>query len=621
MADLIITDGARRPIASLDDYELDLAYGSDENDFKLTCMPQPVAGALVMMDGTEYGGMVTVRNTDGSVEGPTWHGMLARRILQPDAGKDYLTVSGNAATILNNLFKRIGLDGLFVASASTVGIGNWQFDRYVDAYTGITKMLTANNAKMRLTWLDGMVRASVLPVDHYGDTIDSDLLTFQASLDSQPVNHLIGLGQSDLHERVVVHWYADRNGKVSQTKTLTGLAEYVAIYDYSNAKADELNEKTREKLEELQTQGGVSVTLNDRNLIMDVGDTVTGRDNRLGITLTVPVAKKIVKVSDGIMSVDYECGTADGVTTSLNGTAESGGAGAYYADGTTITMKNNTFSAVVTPDRVEAVEKTAYEAHTLASNYSAEIGKAQQSAANAEKTAAAANTTAGNALKTAETANNTANTANSTAGKAQQAASAAQTTAGEAKTTAANANTTAANAAGAVKAATDAAGKAQTTADSAAKTAATASSTATQAKTTADNLQKEIDAASLKIGVVTTGAPGSQASAKLNGSKLQHTLDLTLPRGETGPEGLKGDPGERGEKGETGPRGYQGIQGEPGKKGDQGESGVTVPANGLFTLAVEPNGDLYAYYADGSTPPSFTYDNASGNLYYNTPDK
>lgn len=587
MADLIITDGARKPIASLDDYELDLAYGSDENDFKLTCLPQPAAGALIMMDGTEYGGMVTVRATDGSVEGPTWHGMLARRILQPDAGKDYLIVSGNAATILNTLFKRIGLDSLFTADASTVTIGNWQFDRYTDAYTGITKMLTANNAKLRLTWLDGHVHAIAKPVDHYGDTIDSDLLTFQASLDAQPVNHLIGLGQGDLHDRVIVHWYADANGKVSQSKTLTGLAEYTAIYDYNNAQADELNEKTKEKLEELQTQGGVSVTLNDRSLSMDVGDTVTGRDNRLGITITVPISKKIVKVNNGIMSVDYECGTADGVTTSLNGTAESSGSGAtYYADGTTITMKNNTFSAVVTPSRVDGVEKKATDAYTLASGFSAEIGKAQQSAANAEKNAATANTAAANALKTAETANATAAAANTMAGKAQTMASEAKTAAGEAKAT-----------------------------------ASTAQTTASQAKGTADSVQKEIDQASLKIGTVTTGAPGSAASAKLNGSRLNHTLDLTLPRGETGPEGLKGDKGDKGEQGEQGKQGIQGIQGPKGNDGAQGSSGVSVPVSGLFTLAVEPNGDLYVYYADGSTPPSFTYDSATGSLYYNTPDK
>ncbi len=152
---------------------------------------------------------------------------------------------------------------------------------------------------------------------------------------------------------------------MSQTQSLTGLAERQAVYDYSNAKPDELNTETRKKLIELQSQGGVEVTITDNTLSMDVGDTVTGRDNRLGITLTVPVAKKIVKSSGGILSVDYECGTASGDTTSLSGSAESngstgsGGSGAYYADGVTITMRNNTFSAVVTPSRVDDVEKNS----------------------------------------------------------------------------------------------------------------------------------------------------------------------------------------------------------------------------------------------------------------------
>lgn len=395
MVSLIVTDAKHKPLRAVDDYTLDLAYGSDENSFKLTCLPQPEAGALIMIDGTEYGGLVTVRNTDGSVEGPTWHGLLSRRILQPDRGQDYLTVSGAAGDVLNMLFKRIGLDALFTASARhAVTINPYSFDRYTDAYTGIRKMLAANNAKLRLIWADGRVNAYALPAEHYGDSIDSDLVEFKASLDSQPVNHLIGLGTGELKDRAVVHWYADVNGNVSQTQSLTGLAERQAVYDYSNARPDELNTETRKKLIELQSQGGVEVTITDNTLSMDVGDTVTGRDNRLGITLTVPVAKKIVKSSGGILSVDYECGTASGDTTSLSGSAESngstgsGGSGAYYADGVTITMRNNTFSAVVTPSRVDDVEKTAKDAYTLASNYSAEIGKAQQDAADAIAAAA-----------------------------------------------------------------------------------------------------------------------------------------------------------------------------------------------------------------------------------------
>ena len=385
MVSLIVTDAKHKPLRAVDDYTLDLAYGSDENSFKLTCLPQPESSALIMIDGTEYGGLVTVRNTDGSVEGPTWHGLLSRRILQPDTGRDYLTVSGAAGDVLNMLFKRIGLDALFTASARhAVTIGSYSFDRYTDAYTGIRKMLAANNAKLRLIWADGRVNAYALPVEHYGDSIDSDLLEFKASLDSQPVNHLIGLGTGELKDRAVVHWYADVNGNVSQTQSLTGLAERQAVYDYSNAKPDELNTETRKKLIELQSQGGVEVTITDNTLSMDVGDTVTGRDNRLGITLTVPVAKKIVKSSGGILSVDYECGTASGDTTSLSGSAESngstgsGGSGTYYADGVTDHHAQQHVQRGRHPFARGRRGETAKDAYTLASNYSAEIGKAQQ---------------------------------------------------------------------------------------------------------------------------------------------------------------------------------------------------------------------------------------------------
>ena len=65
----------------------------------------------------------------------------------------------------------------------------------------------------------------------------------------------------------------------------------------------------------------------------------------------------------------------------------------------------------------------------------------------------------------------------------------------------------------------------------------------------------------------------------------------------------------------------KGEKGEKGEKGANGESGVTVPISGLFTLAVEEDtGDLYVYYADGSTPPEFEYDSETGDLYYITPE-
>ena len=80
----------------------------------------------------------------------------------------------------------------------------------------------------------------------------------------------------------------------------------------------------------------------------------------------------------------------------------------------------------------------------------------------------------------------------------------------------------------------------------------------------------------------------------------------------TGMKGDKGDRGATGAQGDTGPRGATGPKGD---KGEQGESGVTAPANGFFTLAVDANGDLWVYSTTGDTTPTFEYDATSGNLY------
>ena len=89
--------------------------------------------------------------------------------------------------------------------------------------------------------------------------------------------------------------------------------------------------------------------------------------------------------------------------------------------------------------------------------------------------------------------------------------------------------------------------------------------------------------------------------------------------GATGPQGPKGDTGATGA---IGPQGIQGVKGDPGpkgEKGDKGDSGITVPINGLYTLSGDSDGNLWCYYADGTTAPKFEVD-SNGNIYYITPD-
>lgn len=61
------------------------------------------------------------------------------------------------------------------------------------------------------------------------------------------------------------------------------------------------------------------------------------------------------------------------------------------------------------------------------------------------------------------------------------------------------------------------------------------------------------------------------------------------------------------------------LKGEKGDKGDRGESGVYVPLDGFFTMAVEPDGNLYVY-SNTDLTDSFEYDDTTGALYYITDD-
>lgn len=318
MVELIVTDASHVDQASLEDFTLDAAWGADENDFELTVDRLIDAGSYVYFDGGECGGVVdSLKDSlkDGrstlTYGGRTWHGMLADKILEPDRGKDYLTVSGTASTVIGSLISRVGLDAVFDAvDAPTAGaqtIKSYQFDRYTDCYTGLRKMCAANGLKLRLAYTSGQVNIWAEPAAHYGDSIDSDLIDFDATRTWRKPNHMIGLGKGELRNRIVSHWYADSKGNVTQTQTFKGLDEIAQVYDYSSAEADELAKNTKKKLQDLQSEGEVKVTVHeDSGIAFDVGDTVTARDNLTGITVNATISKKIVKVSDGVLSVDYE---------------------------------------------------------------------------------------------------------------------------------------------------------------------------------------------------------------------------------------------------------------------------------------------------------------------------
>ena len=395
---LVVHDPERGDLRELLDFELDLAFGSDENAFELTCAEglAPAEGQVVFVDATEYGGVVDEtsydagRDATGTVtcKGRTWHGVLAGKRLLPDSGSGYLSVSGKAGDVLASLVERMGLSGLFSAASDDTAV-SYTFERFCDGYSGLKAMAKANGRKVSMRRRGGKVELSLPPAVDYASKVDSDLLDFTLTSVHRCVNHLVCAGTGELEDRAVVHFYADSAGNVSHTQSLFGVDEIAALYDYSNADEEKLEEEGRKKLQEYQTQGSVEVEAHD-DIDVDVGDVISARDNAHGRTVTATVAKKIVKVSRGVATYSYEVGSETTTKTSSSGTAESTSGGHAYYAGSGLKLESYTFSAEVDKEALTAVEAKADEAKTAASNASAAAGKAED-AARAANTAAEKN--------------------------------------------------------------------------------------------------------------------------------------------------------------------------------------------------------------------------------------
>lgn len=510
---LVVSDPAAGDVREIEEFELDLAFGSDENALKLEARADeaPAEGHLVFIDGTEYGGVVDEvtydagRDPSGTVlcKGRTWHGILAGKRLLPDSGSGYLAVSGKAGDVLASLISRMGLSGLFSAAVDDTAV-SYTFDRFADGYGGLKALAKANGRKVSMRRLGGKVELSLPPVVDYADKVDSDLLDFTLTSVHRCVNHLVCAGTGELENRAVVHFYADAAGNVSHTQSLFGVDEICALYDYSNADEAKLEEEGGKKLREYQTRGSVEVDAHE-DIDVDVGDIISARDNAHGRTVSATVVKKIVQVSRGVATYRYEVGSETTTKNSSSATADGGGGHAYLA-GKGLKLENYTFSAEVDAAALLAVEKKADSAAADASNSlqtwaQADIAMGEVSTL-AEGSKATASLSGEGLVKTLSLG-------------IPRGATGIQGPKGE-------------------RGATGPQGPQGTKGDT--------GDTGPQGE---------------------TGPQGPKGATGAQGPKGD--------TGEQGPQGVQGKQGPQGVQGDTGPRGPQGVQGAQGPKGDTGE--------------------------------------------------
>ena len=305
----------------VDDFDFEIG---GENTFELSVLTNKwlgdvSIGKLIYESGTECGGIVKSIKSDTSAgliyaKGYTWRGYLAHRIIEPPAGESHKVVSGELNTVIAGILGD-SLGTLFQVSAVNTGVSvsNYQFDRYCTVEAGLMKMLATKGYRLQISYVqrasDGYVLVEAVPVIDYADDIELSQdarINFISEDNRMGINHLICLGIGENEERTVVHLYADINGNISQTRTITGIDEIVEVYENSGTDVDQLTESGTKQFESLLNYKSFSATANVINDDLQIGDTITGRDYITGNVVTKPVSRKILKRVNGAETINYK---------------------------------------------------------------------------------------------------------------------------------------------------------------------------------------------------------------------------------------------------------------------------------------------------------------------------
>lgn len=299
------------------DFEL-----GEKNDAKIDCSKKMLDyGMYIICPGTEYGVLIEEVNTWTDEQRETWYGntfrgFLSQFIIEPPSGQDYKIVSGDAHDIMREILNN-AFNGMFFIpkEASGIALKDYKFGRYTSALEGFAKMLEAQNARINIEIKQGgsnepfSVVLSAVPIQNLSEEIEysqDSRIAINLKESQRGINHLICLGKGELKDRTVVHLYVQLDGTISTSKKcFFGLEERTSIYENTNAETeDDLIKGGIEQLQKLMSYKQMSMTVEDAEL--QIGDIVAGRDYESGMHLQKPITRKIVKVEDGEMTIEYK---------------------------------------------------------------------------------------------------------------------------------------------------------------------------------------------------------------------------------------------------------------------------------------------------------------------------
>ena len=118
------------------------------------------------------------------------------------------------------------------------------------------------------------------------------------------VNHLVCAGEGENQDRTILHLYVQEDGTIGDEQYYYGLDEVAAVYIFTSADANQLRQDGMKRLKDLQNYKKCQMTIEDADL--EIGDIVAGYDEVTDTTVMKPIKKKILKINDGQLTIDYE---------------------------------------------------------------------------------------------------------------------------------------------------------------------------------------------------------------------------------------------------------------------------------------------------------------------------
>ena len=275
-------------------------------------------GCMLHIEYFALGGIVNSITLDTTIDtssygGYTWRGMLANKIVEPDTNADYYTISGTFYNVVSTLIAKCNIGALFVAdSIVTENMASYQCKRYDNLLNGLLEILDKVGYTLKLTYKNSKVVVSAEIQKDYSDTYEistDNKIKYKMTTRTDFVNQWICLGQGELKNRQVIHLYANSNGVISTTKSITGINEIVETYDYSSVESlEELNSGGIAEFKKRREQSKVSVNVDD-SLDLNIGDLISCYDLTTNTEIKREISQKIITISAlKVVKISYKVG-------------------------------------------------------------------------------------------------------------------------------------------------------------------------------------------------------------------------------------------------------------------------------------------------------------------------